>query len=501
MPTDLLLSLDLGTTATKVALFTASGELLGSSNREYQLLTPRPGFCELPAEVYWDACVAGARDCLRDHDGARVRAIGLSSQGQTFVPLDATGTPTYNAIAWLDTRAGKQLQRIAAQFSQEEHYRKTGYTRFTEVASGPKMLWLREHEPEVFARTSHYLMLPDYIIHRLTGQMVGDPQDSGSTAMADRHTGRWWPEMLDFIGVCEDQLPRIGRCAEPVGKLLPEAATELGISQDAVAVVGANDQSAGMLGAGNVRPGGVSVTVGTALAVMATTGRFIDEPVNGLGSGTHAAEGLYTVLSYTKTAAIVLTWFRDALAHGAEYDTLVAEAEKVPAGCEGLVMLPHLTGTATPDFNADARGAFVGLSMGHGRGHMVRAVMEAVAYSLREHLERLATLGICPDSVRALGGGAKSDFWLQMMADVTGVPMERPVCQEAASLGAALMAAAGIGIYPSIQRAAEAVYRADRTFAPDATDTEAYGGAYGEYHRAYEALYGGQANAGGLGAE
>jgi xylulokinase len=487
----LLLSLDLGTTSTKVALFDTEGRLLADSSHEYQLLTPQPGFCELPVETYWEACVAGIRQCLREHGGHRVRGIGLSSQGQTFVPLDAEGRPVYNAIAWLDTRAGDQTRRIAEHFSEREHYEKTGYTSFNEVASGPKILWLREHEPEVFKRTAHYLMLPDYIIWRLTGEMIGDPQDSGSTGMTHRWAGTWWPEMLEFIGLREEQLPPIGRCGRPAGTLLPNVAGEFGLSGDVVVVVGANDQTAGMIGAGNVRPGTVTATIGTALAVMATTDTFIEDPSPGVGTGIHAIPGLFTILSYTKTAAMALTWFRDAVC-GDEtgYDGLLREAEGAPPGCEGLLMLPHLTGTATPDFNADARGAFVGLSMAHKRPHMVRAILEAVAYSLREHLDRLADLGITPDSVRALGGGARSGFWLQMMADVTDVPMERPVSQEAASLGAAMLAAVGIGLYPSIPEAADAVYRVDRVFAPQDTHREVYDAAYAKFGELYRRLYG-----------
>ncbi len=491
MRNDLLLSLDLGTTSTKVALFDVEGHLLADSSHEYQLLTPQPGFCELPIETYWEACVAGICQCLRQHDGRQVQGIGLSSQGQTFVPLDAQGQPLYNAIAWLDTRAGDQTRRIAERFSPREHYEKTGYTSFNEVASGPKILWLREHEPDVFERAAHYLMLPDYVIWRLTGEMIGDPQDSGSTGMTHRRAGTWWPEMLEFIGLRQEQLPPIGHCGEPAGTILADVARELGLSDDVVVVVGANDQTAGMIGAGNVRPGTVTATIGTALAVMATTDTFIDDPSPGVGTGIHAVPGLFTILSYTKTAAMALTWFRDAVCtDGASYDALLREAEKAPPGCEGLLMLPHLTGTATPDFNADARGAFVGLSMAHKRPHMIRAILEAVAYSLREHLERLAGLGTTPESVRALGGGARSDFWLQMMADVTTVPMERPVCQEAASLGAAMLAAVGIGLYASIPEAADAVYRADCVFAPQSDHREVYDAAYAKFGDIYRRLYG-----------
>ena len=490
MPSDLLLSLDLGTTSTKVALFEPDGRLLASSSHEYQLLTPRPGFCELPVDTYWEACVAGIRRCLREHDGQQVRGIGLSSQGQTFVPLDAQGQPLYNAVAWLDTRAGQQTRRIAEHFSQGEHYRKTGYTSFNEVASAPKILWLRENEPDIFRRTAHYLMLPDYIIWRLTGEMIGDPQDSGSTGMTGRFAGGWWPEMLEFIGVREDQLPPIGRCGQPADTVLPDVAEMLGLGTDVTVVVGANDQTAGMIGAGNVRPGTVTATIGTALAVMATTDAFIDDPSPGVGTGVHAIPGLFTILSYTKTAAIALTWFRDAVCEDTDYDGLLREAEGAEPGCGGLLVLPHLSGTATPDFNAEARGAFVGLSMGHKRAHMVRAILEAIAFCLREHLERLAPLGIRPQGVRALGGGARSDFWLQLMADVAGLPMERPVCQEAASLGAALLAAVGIGLYESIPQAADAVYQVDRVFVPEATHREVYDQAYANFGKLYQRLYG-----------
>ena len=511
---DLLLTFDIGTTALKVGLFDVSGRALAISTQEYELITPRAGWAELPVERYWDACVAGTRECLQEQNGADVRAVGFSSQGQTFVPLDADFRPLRNAIVWLDTRAAEQAERIKAHFGGRE---RAAGINVIPITSGPKMLWLRENEPEVFGRAAYYLMPPDYVTWRLTGQRVGDPCDLGSTAMMDVHNRRWWPEMLEFIGVREEQLPRIGVSGEVVGPLLPEVARELGISADAVAVVGTNDQTAGMLGAGNVRPGIITATIGTALAVMATT-----ELVDGRSeTGYHAIEGKGIVLSFAQTGAMALTWFRDSVLNDGgrvatrPYNDMIAEAMQAPPGCDGLLMLPHLTGTAHPDFNPNARGAFVGLSLSHKRPHMVRAILEAVAYCLREHVERVepfawrrasrpaGTGEACPERsrrdacptqegafIRALGGGAKSDFWLQMMADVTQLPVERPTCQHAASLGAAVMAAHGAGFFDSMEDAADAYYEAERRFEPDPSLAGVYSDAYGRFQRLYQTLYG-----------
>ncbi len=465
------------------------------SSRQYELLTPRPDFVEQPIETYWEACVAGTQECLKEHDGQAVRAIGLSSQGQTFVPLDAEGRALHNAIVWLDARATDQCRQIAAHFDRQDNFLKTGVPDFNQIASGPKLLWLRQHEPEVFENTVHYLMLPDYIIWRLTGEMVGDPQDLGSTGMLDRQQGQWWPQMLEFIGVTEEQLPAIGYCAQPVGTVLSQPARTLGISEEAVVVVGANDQTTAMLGAGNVRPGIITANIGTALAVMATTKHDVRDFRYGINAGRHAVPELFALLSFTQTAAMTLTWFRDALVtDGSDYGQLHAEAASVPPGCDGLLMLPHLTGTASPDFNPHARGAFVGLSLSHERAHLVRAILEAVAYCLREHVERLTALGATAERVRAIGGGSRSDLWLQIMADVTGLPIERPVCAEAASLGAAILAAVGVGYYDSLPAAAEAFYQTQRTFVPDAGNSETYNDMYQRFRHTYEILYGADAN-------
>ncbi len=487
-----ILTFDLGTTAVKVALFDTAGRLLAFSSQGYELLTARPGFVEQAIETYWEACLAGTRECLKDYDGGAVQAIGLSSQGQTFVPLGVNGHPLRNAIVWLDTRGTQQRQQIVAHFDQQEYFARVGTPRVLDISSAPKMLWLRQHDPEVFGETAYYLMLPDYIIWRLTGEMIGDPQDLGSTGMLDRQQGKWWPEMLEFVGVTEEQLPAVGYCGQPAGKVTAEAAKLLGISEEAVVVVGANDQTAAMLGAGNVGPGIITANIGTALAVMATSEHSVHDPGCGVNVGRHAIPNLFTLLSFTQTAAMALTWFRDALVtDGSGYPQLHDEAASVPPGCDGLLMLPHLTGTASPDFNPYARGAFVGLSLAHRRAHLVRAILEAVAYCLREHIERLSQLAAGAECVRALGGGSRSDLWLQIMADVTGLPLERPVQREAASLGAAIMAAVGVGYYHSLQAAADEFYQTERTFRPNAENSAVYDEMYQRFRRTYELLYGG----------
>lgn len=487
---ELFLSVDIGTTAMKVGLFTTEGKLIALSSQSYELLKPRPGYVELPVERYFEAFTAGVAECLAGQQREAVRAIGLSSQGQTFAAFDKGMNPLTNALSWLDTRATEETRQLAERFSREEFYQRTGVPNFNEIASAPKIRWLARHQPEVFTRTAKYLMLPDYLTWQLTGELVGDPQDLSSMALMDEGTGDWWPEMLEVVGVTPEQLPRIGKSGEVVGRILPSVAARIGLSNKTLVVVGANDQTTAMLGAGNVRPGVVSANIGTALAVMASSEQAPASWRSGVSFGAHAVPGLQGLLSFTQTAAMALAWFRNTLAGEAvSFHELDEEAARVPPGAEGLIMLPHLTGTASPDFNAEARGAFIGLSLAHTRGHLLRAILESIAFCLREHVERLAAVAGPCETIRALGGGAKSALWLQILADVTGLPVERPACSEAASLGAALLAAVGAGYFASIEDAAIAWYSADRLFEPEAALGPGYEACYERFEKAYKVLY------------
>ncbi len=482
--TDRYLGFDIGTTALKTGLVGEDGRVIALAEVEYTPTTPAPGWMEMDPEAYWDAAVRGARQVLAEAaeagtasaaGGAQVRAIGFSSQGESFIPIDAGGRPLGPAIVWLDARARELAQRWEQEWLSAERYRAIcGYPWVLEGLTLFKIAWLREHAPQMH-RAARFLFLPDWLIYRLTGQIATDFNMAQMSGMLDLRTGAWSEELLAVAGIGEGQLPPVGSPGDAVGEVSAGAAQALGIAPGATVCLGCNDQLAGAIGAGNVSPGVISETTGTALAVVASTPELLDDAR--FYVGRHAVPGLAYAMPYAPVSAAVLTWFRDLCAD-ADYDVLTQAAAQVAPGSDGLTVLPHFAGTTD---RPDARGAMIGLTLGHTRGHIARAIMESCACLLRELIEPIAAHGMELGSIRSLGRAARSDLWLQMKADALGVPVERPACPEAASLGAAMLAAAGTGRFASIADAAEAWYRPAAVFEPDA----AMAGAWEEIYRRY----------------
>jgi len=490
----LYIGIDLGTTSVKVGVFDDSGAAVAFASREFELDTPEPGFAEFHADGYIGCAFDGVREVLADGgaDGASVRAIGLSSQAQTFVLVGEGGSPVRPAVGWLDVRAGEEAGELS------EISRGLGGGEVNAIASAPKLLWLRRREPEALERAERVLLIPDYLIWRLTGRAATDPITAGSTHLMDRETLKWRGPLLDACGLAPGMMPDVLAPGEAAGPLTAAAAGELGLGAGVVVAVGTNDQSAGMLGAGNVTPGCASVTLGTALAIMLTTDSR-EGAAPGVGVAPHpAGGGLWSRLAYAKTAGIVLRWFRDNFAPGSSYEELFEEIGSVPAGSDGVSCLPHFSGTATPEFNPSVRGAFSGLTLSHGRAHLARALVESLAFTVRENVELLAAGGggagggEAVAELRAVGGGARSDVWLQMISDCTGVPVERPRAREAACLGAAELAMVAAGRFGSVAEAATGLYAPDKRFGPDPSGRAAYDEAFGRYRGLYAKLYGGK---------
>ncbi|MFW6437517.1 MAG: xylulokinase, partial [Armatimonadota bacterium] len=483
-----LLGIDLGTTAVKAGVFDAeTGVMLGVARAEYSPTSPHSGWMELAAEEYWRATVQAVREAHATAGAPEVVGIGLSSQGQTFLPLGKEREPLRPAIVWLDTRAEAESRRLNESLDESELRERRGAAAINAVDSAPKILWLRENEPELWARTRHLVMLPDFIGERLTGALKLDLSNAGSTAMVDRTRNDWWPAMLEAVGVPRTMLSSLGGAGEPIGALTDEAAQVMGLTAGATVALGCNDQLAGAVGAGNVEPGIASGTAGTAMAIVATTD-VGEEPMDGVLHGAHAVPGLRFLLTYAKTSGVLLTWLRDLLG-ASDYDELLAEAQQAPIGCDGLICLPHFSGTATPSFRSDVRGGFVGLTLGHGRPTMARAVVEAVCFCARDALDLARRSGQPVEELRMLGGAAQSDWWMQTMADVTGTPLSVPACPDAAVLGAAIFGGVGAGVLGSIDEAARMFYRADRTFTPNQALADDYDVAYSAYRAAMERVH------------
>lgn len=492
-----MLGIDAGTTSFKLGLFTKEGSMVHMVKEEYILLTPRAGWVEYPAEDYWKLLCRLLKR-LTAESGVRaeeIAALAVSSQGETLICADEEGRPLTNAIVWLDNRAVKEAEEMKACFGGREVYEKSGQADVTATWPAVKILWLKRHRPEIFENTGHYLLLEDYLLYRFTGRYVCEENLWASTLLYDINRECWWEEMLSFLGITQAQLPEVLGCGVPAGGICPEAREETGLSGRTMAVTGALDQTCGSIGAGKIFPGEVTETTGSCLAVSAVSRRFIPyDSGRPITCQNHAVKGRYTVLLWSQTAGMVLKWYGDCFfgehcSPGENvYKRIDREAGKISPGSQGLLMLPHLSGAGNPEYNPLARGVFYGMTLGHGREHFSRAILEAVAYMLRRNTEQIQGLGQEITGIYSMGGGSVSDIWCQIKADVTGKRLETVPEKECACKGAALLAAVAAGFYPDIDNAARKITDRGRCYYPKPENREVYQKAYEEYIRLYNVL-------------
>lgn len=494
-----ILAFDLGTTALKCALHDLDGNVVAKAAEEYQLITPNPDAVEMDVETYWQAFRSTVARVLRASNvhPSDIKALGVSAQGETLILVDESGLPLRRAIVWLDNRAQKEADDLGEIFTHRHAFEITGQVKLVPTWPASKILWLKRNEPEVFAKTGKFLLIEDYFIHRLTGEFVCEGSLVTSTCYWNFRTGQWWKEMLNELGISEAQLPEVRESGEPVAKLRPEIAAELGLDPNTVVCTGALDQACGAIGVGNIRPGVFSENTGAALAICATVNQPILDPGNQMPCHYHGIQGLYMLHTFT-SGGIVMRWFRDEFA-GTEmqaaqfagmdaYDLLGMAAANVAPGCEGLVMLPHLQGAMAPEANPKACGTFYGFTLRHGRNHFARAIMEAVGFIVRRNIEVIEGLGVPVNEVRALGGGARSRVWKQIEADITGRTVLTTTNEEAATLGAAILAGKAVGLYTSIEEAAERMIQVKDRFEPNLNHRAVYDDAFGTYVKLYDAL-------------
>jgi xylulokinase len=494
-----ILAVDLGTTALKCALHSTTGDVLAKATEEYSLITPDALSVECDVETYWNAFKTAIGRVLKESqvNPGDIKALGLSAQGETLIVVDEKGNPLRRAIVWLDNRAQAEADDLAAKIGNRTAYEITGQVSLVPTWPASKILWLRRHEPETLARAAKFLLIEDYFLHRLTGEYVCEGSLVTSTCYWNFRTRQWWPEMLDALEVGPAQLPTYMESGEVVGKIRPEAAAELGLSAETIACTGALDQACGAIGVGNIKPGIFSENTGAALAICATVNQATLDPNNQMPCHYHGLPGLYMLHTFTG-GGIVLRWFRDEFAApersvasstGADsYDLLGMEAAQVPAGCEGLVMLPHLQGAMAPEANPKARGVFYGFTMRHGRNHFVRAIMEAVSYIVRRNIQVIEEMGVPVGEIRSLGGGARSRIWKQIEADITGKPVLTTTNEEAATLGAAILAGKAVGLFTSVEEAAGQMVQIKDRFEPDKATGPIYDDGFDTYVKLYDSL-------------
>lgn len=456
------LGVDLGSTNIKAAIYDRDLRLLDRRSKPVHYLRGG-GLVEFDAEVYAGELLALIRELTAVH-GGDVREIAFTGQAESLVCLDASGRPCRNAISWMDDRSTEECARLAEQFSPEECERVTGQQAVLPTWPATKILWLKAHEPDVFTRTAHFVLLKDYIVHRLTGVLAADMSIATFTFYFDIYEKHYWKPMLDAIGITEDRLPPLAEPCTTVGVLTAEAAEAAGLSPATRVNLGTLDHFAGMIGTGNVAPGGVTLSTGT---VMALTAMAVEPAPRNSGIAMHYGflPDTHVMLPVAESGGVSLEWFRRTCMGGADYDEMnrVLLQRKLPGT---LLFLPYLVGTNAPEFDQDASGVFFGLRQEHDVFDLAGAVMEGVAYLLRRNCDDIRAKGTALTHIIATGGGAKSPVWCQLQADITGLPVVIPAEKEAACLGAALIAAVADGRFASYTAAAEQCVRLERRYVP-----------------------------------
>jgi len=466
-----LVGIDVGTTGVKAIAVSPAGEVLARAEEEYPLSIPRPGWAEQDPEDWWRA-TERALAALGAHD---VAGIGLSGQMHGLVALDAGDRVLRPAILWNDQRTAVECAEIEERIGLARLIELTGNRALTGFTA-PKLLWLRRNEPGVYARIAHVLLPKDYVRLRLTGERAIDVADASGTLLFDVARRRWSKDVLAALELSAEWLPPALESPEVSG------ATREGIPVAA----GAGDQAAGALGVGVDRPGPLSVALGTSGVVFAALPAFAADAEARVHAFCHAVPGGWHAMGVMLSAAGSLRWLRDVA--GGSYDELTAEAARWPAGAEGLLFAPYLAGERTPHADPDARGAFAGLTLRHDRGALTRAVLEGVAFGLRDSLELLRELGVRPETGRASGGGARSALWLKIVASVLGLPLELTAAEEGSAFGAALLGGVAAGVFADVHEAVAACVSVRETVEPDPAWQTAYEDAYAPFRSLYPAL-------------
>lgn len=495
----LLLGIDLGTSATKTVLFDEECRVVASASREYPLYQPRNGWAEQDPEDWWLAAKDTIRQVMESAGVAAgdIAGIGISGQMHGLVMLDREGRVLRRAILWCDQRTGAQCEQITQLVGADRLIAVTANPALTGFTAS-KILWVREHEPEIYARCAHILLPKDYLRYRLTGEFATEVSDASGMQLLDVPHRCWSEEILQKLDINPVLLAKVYESPEITGEVTKEAAADTSLRPGTPVVGGAGDNAAAAVGTGVVTEGNAFTTLGTSGVVYAHTDHPAIDPQGRVHTFCCAVPGSWHVMGVTQAAGLSLKWLRDTMfldavrtAEGMRVDPYVLmdrQAARVPIGSNRLLYLPYLMGERTPHLDPDCRGAFIGLSAMHTRYDMLRAVMEGVGFSQRDSLEVLREMGVNPQTMLACGGGGRSPLWRQMLADVYGCPVATTVSQEGPALGVAILAGVGAGLYPSVQEACRRFVRINPAQEPSAESSREYERYYQLYRGLYPAL-------------
>ena len=492
MARPLFLGLDVGTSGVKAILVAPTGEVEATATIALLLSTPEPGWAEQDPEAWWTATVDAVRSVRGQRPDAEIAGIGISGQMHSSVFLDRGGHVIRPALLWCDGRTTAECAEITTRAGGESRLRDLVRNPALEGFTLPKVLWLRNHEPEAYARLATVLLAKDFIRYRLTGALATEPSDASGTLMFDPAGMRWSRELLAAVDVPPSLLPDVGGSAEVLGRVTADAAAAIGLAEGTPVVGGGADNACGAAGVGVVAPGEAVASWGTSGTVLAPTSRPLVDP--GLRAHTfcHVAPDTWYLMGVVLSAGGAFGWFRDNLAReladaSTAHAQLDEEAAAIAPGADGVTFLPYLQGERTPHRDASARGAFLGLSLAHTRAHLTRAVQEGVCFALRDSLAILRELGLSPEELLLTGGGARSPFLRRLQAEVYGLPVSTVNREEGPAYGAALLAAVGVGTFPDLRSAAAATLTRAPAERPDPLAHRAYERPYARFRAAYPA--------------
>jgi xylulokinase len=491
---------DVGSQGTNCALYAADGTLVASSYQAYDLSFPFPGAAEQDPDLWPAAVAGGVRELLDElpEGPSAVKGLSFGSQLDGMVVCDGDARPLRPAMIWMDRRAERQAAAVAEKMSPAEFYRRVGANLDSSHAVF-KALWVRDEEPEQWAMAATLMSPGTFVLREIAGPVAVDYSNASSLALLDPRSRKWSPEVLAAVDLPETMLPEVAAATEPISTITTAFSQATGLDPGTVVAVGCGDEMAATLGAGVFEPGEVCDVVGTAEPVCAASSEPREDPTMLVECHPHADPDAWLLENPGFVSGGNLRWWRDQFApieRGAEaeglgdaYDLLSLEAERVPPGAEGLVFLPCMQGAMAPEWNGAARGVFYGLTLAHSRAHMTRAILEGSAFALRDIVEAMANSGLDVRRLTIVGGGAKGPLWRQIKADVTGLPVRVPTSVETTATGAAILAAVGAGIHPTVGAAVEAFvsYRPEE-HQPDPGVREAYDEAYVRYRKVYASL-------------
>ncbi len=480
------LGIDVGTGGSRALLVDDRGKVRAGFTAPHEdMLMARPLWAEQRPANWWDAVVTAIRGVLAESGvaGSEIKGVGLSGQMHGLVILDAAGEVIRPSLIWCDQRSQQQVDFVNAKVGREKVLEYTANPVLTGFTL-PKLLWVRDHEPANFARVRKMLLPKDYVRFRLTGEFSSDVSDASGTSLFDVVRRRWSWEMMDALDLDRSILPACAESSEITGRITPQTAALTGLAPGTPVVAGGGDQASSAVGNGIVEEGIVSCTIGTSGVVFAHMDKVAYDPAGRVHTFCHAVRDKWHVMGVTQGAGLSLQWMRNQLCPGMSYDALTAEAAQSPAGAHGLFWLPYLMGERTPHLDATIRGGWVGITASHTRADLIRAVIEGVSYSQRDCLEIIEGLGVAVASVRASGGGAKSEFWRGLLASILDKQIVTLETQEGSAYGAALLALAGTGAYSSVPEVCRAAVRQTASVAPDASAA-----FYRKAHRIYQSLY------------